>query len=155
MALIVSATFAAPLAGAVHFYRGPGQGCTPADGDLTDTPAQGPLGATVLMLHNSFNDLLTGTPVTIIKAGQSVKWTWNSEHCHSTWSLGNFYSGFHYPSDTPTTPEVLPGLFHYPVPTLAPTLAFTHTFGTPGNFLYFCEHHQLIGMQGVVVVQAA
>lgn len=142
-----------PAAGAVHWYRGPGGGCTPADGALGTPPAAS--GATVLMLHNTFHDLATGSPVTVIKAGQSVTWTWNSAHCHSAAADGGaFYSGYHYPAQAPSSPRVLPGFFEYPVPTLEPTLSYTHTFAQPGTFTYACEHHRLIGMVGVVVVQA-
>lgn len=146
----------APLAAAVHFYRGPGGSCSPADGALGDAPVDG--GATVLMLHNTYHDLATGLPVTVIAAGESVTWLWASEHCHSATSGlngtgGAFDSGFHYPALEPATPAVLPGLFHYPVPTLQPTLGYTQVFDAPGVYPYSCVHHAIIGMQGVVVVQ--
>lgn len=150
-ALLVAA---APAAWAPHFYRGPGGGCTPADGELSNG-GTGQVAATVLMLHNSFNDAATGLPVTVVNAGQAIRWTWNSEHCHSATSTaagGDINSGFHYPSDEPTTPSLAPGVFHYPVPTMTPTLAYTHTFTTPGVFTYNCVHHNVLGMVGVVVV---
>jgi hypothetical protein len=72
--------FAAPT-GAVHFYRNGGGGCTPAEGALGSSPAAD--GAQVWLLHNTFLDLRTGLPVTVIQAGQSVTWSWASAHCHS------------------------------------------------------------------------
>jgi len=154
MFVLVAPLALLPAAGAFHLYRGPGGGCTPAVGNLGDAiPAAGPT-TTVLMLHNAFIDLATPSPVTVIHVGDTVTWTWNSEHCHSVRAQDfSFYSGFHYPEPTPTTPELLPNLVDYPVPTLAPTLSYTHTFTAAGTFLYDCEHHNVIGMQGVVVVQ--
>ncbi len=141
-------------AGAIHFYRGPGGGCTPASGDLTDqVQPQGPIAASVLMLHNTYHDVSSGSPVTRVDAGQAVRWTWNSAHCHSV-SAAEFNSGFHYPTAAPGSPRVLPGLFDYPVPELSPTLSYTRTFTTPGIYTYSCVHHGAIGMAGVVVVEA-
>jgi plastocyanin len=142
-----------PATAAVHEYRGPSGGCTPAVGEISDSAPNGPVVTTVLMLHNTFNDLSTGLPLTVVHVGDAVRWTWNSEHCHSIQSA-SFYSGFHYPEPEPTTPPLLPGLFHYPVPTLSATLAYTHTFAQTGTFMYACEHHGVIGMQGVVLVLA-
>ena len=150
---------AAPGAQAVHFYRGSGGGCTPADGATTNDPAaSGTVAATVLVMHNTFNDSATGLPVTTIKAGEAVRWTWNSSHCHSVGnkadtSPGGFYSGYHYPTATPESPQVVPGFFDYPVPDMTPTLSYTRTFTTPGTYQYTCEHHAAIGMVGAVVVQ--
>ncbi|MCA1834400.1 MAG: plastocyanin/azurin family copper-binding protein [Actinomycetota bacterium] len=150
-AALALAMAAVPSAQAFHLYRGPGGGCTPADGATGDaaTPA-----STVLMLHNTFNDTATGTPITRIHAGDAVKWTWNSVHCHSVLSdTGAFYSEFHYPTTEPTSPHVAPGLFDYPVLEENATLSWTHVFSTPGTFTYACEHHNVIGMHGVVIVE--
>lgn len=150
---LAGAMLTAPLAEAIHFYRGPGGGCTPATGGLTDdTPPSGVTAATVLMGHNSYHDASTGLPVTRIRAGESVRWTWNSAHCHSVTGPG-IESGFHYPTTAPSSPRVVPGFFDYPLLEMTPTLAFTHTFNTVGRFSYACVHHGLIGMQGVVIVE--
>lgn len=149
----------APLGSAPHFFRG-GGGCTEADGNLTDDPgAPGEAGATVLLLHNSFNDLASGTPVTRVAVGESVTWRWASLHCHSVTqgvagtSAGGFDSGYVYPTQAGEVP-VLPGFFHYPVPELEQQdLTYTHTFTEPGTFTYYCVHHTLIGMNGVVIVE--
>lgn len=147
---------------AVHFYRGPGGECSPASGELTDDPDtsgdgkadSGPVEAEVVVLHNTFHDASSGTPVTRIEVGEAVRWNWNSSHCHSVrGSDGSFYSGFHYPEESPDSPEVAPGLFHYPVPDPSPTLSYVHTFEEPGKFLYDCEHHGQAGMQGLVIVE--
>lgn len=153
----------APAATSVHLYRGPGSGCSPASGEITDSPdgEHGEVNGTVMALHNTFNDQATLTPVTRIQAGEAVRWVWNSEHCHSIQSTDDgddegflFYSGFHYPAEEPSTPELAPGVFHYPVPTLEePTLSYVHTFEEPGTYTYVCEHHGAIGMVGIVIVE--
>lgn len=167
-------------ASAFHFFRGderggcsaaiapvgggPARQCCPATGEISDDPGgvHGPLGATVAVAHNTFNDLASGTPITVIQAGQSVRWQWFSSHCHSVQSTdanptsanGNFYSGFRYPTNPPEgEPIVAPGLFDYPVPDTTPDLTFVHTFSQPGVYDYRCEHHWEIGMVGVVLVQ--
>ncbi len=155
LALVVSA---AP-AGAIHFYRGPASGCTAADGATTNDPVggSGPVAATVMVMHNTFNDAATGLPVTVVDAGDAVRWMWNSSHCHSvgnkTATPGTFYSGFLYPTAAPESPAAAPGFFHYPVPDTTPSLSYTRTFTTPGTYQYACEHHGAIGMVGTVVVQ--
>ena len=179
LAVAGAVTLLAGVAGpalAFHLYRNLGNGCTPATGSITDdTATSGPVAATVLVMHNTFNDTSTGLPVTHIKAGQSVLWKWASEHCHSvqqkavgTALATGFYSGFHYPLAVPTTPKAVPGLVLYPVPDIgdqvpalngvagigSPTLSYTHTFTTPGTYTYICEHHVEIGMVGTVVVDA-
>lgn len=143
----------APSADAVHFYRGPGAGCSPASGNLTDddsSPAESD--ATVLMAHNSYHDNHTGAPTTVVEPGDTVTWMWNSEHCHSVTGDG-FESGFHFPAEEPSTPELAPGLFAYPVPELDdPALTFSHTFEEEGVYTYACVHHGAIGMVGTVIV---
>ena len=153
---------------AFHLFRGDenggcGMGCCPATAELSDDPefngvrVHGPITAEVAMLHNTFNDSASGLPVTHIKAGEAVRWSWNSAHCHSVdgrMDAPSFYSGFHYPIHPPAAPELLPGVVDYPIPDPTPTLTFVHTFDTPGTFLYFCEHHVEIGMIGLVIVDA-
>jgi plastocyanin len=163
----------APPAHAVHWYRSTDGDCAPADGALTDDPVDTTpnVTATVVLGHNTFSEGLAGsgfsleslsTPTeTRIKAGESITWTWNSAHCHSVTSTDVvsgatrvFDSGFLYPSTPPETPQVVPGLFEYPVLDETPTLSFTHSFTAPGTFSYFCVHHSSIGMNGVVIVEA-
>jgi plastocyanin len=172
-ALVLVLSMAAP-AGAFHWFRGdenggPALGCTPTDGALTDASGAGTPGATVLLMHNTFLDLATASPLTVVHPGQSVTWRWASAHCHSATQglpvggAAAFDSGFHYPIPAPPTPLLLRGFFDYPVPELGnvggvvdtgtPTLSFTHTFGAAGTFTYYCVHHFEIGMVGVVVVQ--
>lgn len=154
-ALLALAFGSVAPAGAVHFYRGPGGGCTANDGALVEGGGEAPasVAAEIQVLHNTFNDAATGQPVTVVNAGDSVRWTWNSSHCHSVDGRPGFYSGYHYPTADPETPAVLPGFFHYPVPDTTPTLSWTRTFTTPGTYRYVCEHHAAIGMVGTVVVQ--
>lgn len=136
---------------AVHFYRGPGGGCTSADGALSDGGA-GTVAATMLVMHNTFNDAATGLPVTTVNAGEAVRFTWNSAHCHSV-DGASFSSGFHYPTAAPGSPAAAPGVFHYPVPDDTPTLSYTRTFSTPGSYAISCVHHAAIGMVGRIVVE--
>lgn len=144
---------AAPGAEAIHFYRGPGGGCTPADGPTTDDPGpSGPVAATVKVMHNTFNDAATGLPTTTVAAGEAVTFTWNSSHCHSVDGDG-FSSGFHYPTAAPESPQVVPGFFDYPVPDDTPTLSYTRTFTAPGTYEISCVHHAAIGMVGTIVVE--
>lgn len=160
-AALAFATTLAPAGDAVHFFRGgAGTGCTEATG-ATGDPASGLGGATVMMLHNTFNDAATGAPVTRITAGQSVTWKWASLHCHSVTqglanmpAAGGFTSGYHYPAQTGSLPPG-PSFFVYPVPELSPTYSYTETFSTPGTYTYYCVHHWAIGMQGAVIVEPA
>ena len=149
-----------------HLFRGDenggcGMGCCPASGEVTDDPVfdgvpiHGPITAEVAMLDNTFNDSATGLPVTHIKAGDAVRWSWNSANCHSVdgrMDSPSFYSVFHYPAEPPAAMELVPGAIDYPLPDPTPTLTFVHTFNTPGNYLYICEHHVEIGMIGLVIV---
>ncbi len=153
-------------ADAFHLFRGDenggcGMGCCSADGELTDDPTfngvpiHGPISAEVAMLDNTFNDSATALPLTHIKAGEAVRWSWNSANCHSVDGRNaapSFYSGFHYPTEPPAAPKVLSGVVDYPIPDPTPTLTFVHTFQTAGTYMYICEHHVEIGMIGFVIV---
>lgn len=155
--LLVAST---PPAHAIHFYRGPGQDCTPADGSLpAPVPPEVTVGAVVEMGHNTFRDTVTGFSFdgpaeTHITAGEAVTWTWNSSHCHSIDARtgAGFYSGFHYPTTPPESPKVADEAFAYPILDDTPTLSFTYTFASPGTYEYVCEHHASIGMTGKVIV---
>lgn len=175
IALVVSlaAAFAVmPSAEAIHWYRGTGSSCSAADGALTDDPldengipVHGPRASTVELWHDSYHDSSISVPgaggstalmpaVTRIQVGQSVSWTWNSAHCHSVTFTGlGFGSGLHYPQTVPSSPRVVPNFFDYPVLETAPTLSYTKTFDQAGTFRYVCDHHGIIGMQGVVIVE--
>jgi plastocyanin len=150
MSVLFVAMAMAPNAQAFHLYRGPGGGCTPLDG-ATGDGAQVTPAATVKMLHNVYTDTSNNLPVTHIRIGQAVKWTWNSVHCHSV-TGGDFDSGFHYPTKEPTSIHAVPGFFDYPVLEDVATLTYTHVFAAAGTFQYACVHHNVIGMQGVVIV---
>jgi plastocyanin len=161
-----------PAGHAFHFYRSTDDGCSAAEGGLTDDPS-GTIPnvvASVAVGHNAFARGIAGTgfnartllaPLeTHIKAGQSITWTWQSAHCHSVTSNAFasgttrlFDSGFHYPTTAPESPRAVPGFFEYPILDDTPTLSYTHTFTAPGTYEYFCVHHSSIGMNGVVVVE--
>jgi plastocyanin len=128
--------------------------CCPATGNLGDTVNEADIGATVLVLHNSYNDAGTLLPlIAHIKAGQAVQWKWASSHCHSvTAEDGSFESGFFYPTTRPAQMEAVHGFLDYPLPDPNPSLTYTHTFAAAGQYLYHCVHHQVIGMEGIVIV---
>ena len=173
MILLVAAMIAVVTAGspanAIHWYRGTGSGCSAADGALTGDP-DGTIpnvSATIVVGHNTYSEGISGFDAsslvapteTTINAGESVRWTWNSSHCHSVSSSTStpngplFDSGLHYPTTPPESPQVVPGFFEYPILDDSPTLSYTRTFTTPGRYSYFCVHHVAIGMQGVIVVR--
>lgn len=162
---------ASPAAQAIHWYRGSGGGCTPADGALTDDPegTEPNVAATVVLGHNVFAEGVSGFGVTelaeapevTVKVGESVRWTWNSAHCHSVTSRARgqgsaplFDSGFHYPTTPPDSPNVSDQALAYPLLDEDPSLSYTRTFTTPGTYEYYCVHHASIGMVGVVTVTA-
>lgn len=165
-AIAVTLAASMPSSYAVHFYRGTGGGCSPTDGPTTDDPegTTPNVKATVIVGHNTFSEGIEGfsaiTPVeTRIKSGESIRWTWNSSHCHSVTSSTMagasplFDSGFHYPTAPPESQQVAPGAFDYPMLDDTPTLSYVRTFPTPGTYEYFCVHHTSIGMKGVIVVE--
>ena len=150
-----------PTAQAIHFYRGTGGGCSAADGPISDDPegTTPNVAATVVVGHNTFSEGISGLAApaaveTHIKPGESITWTWNSSHCHSVTGTG-WDSGFHYPTESPESQQVAPGVFDYPLLDGTPTLSYTRTFTEPGTYAYICVHHSSIGMNGVVVVDAA
>ncbi len=163
--------------------------CCPKSGRQSDDPAvpgrpnlriSGPIGATVYVLHNSFNEKQTLAPgVVVITAGQAVEWRWASYHCHSvTGSLPGlnpgspvpgsgakplFDSGFIYPAAKPRAADMMglaamtipgaEGFLDYPIPDFdRQTLSYVHTFHDPGVYPYHCVHHQEIGMEALVIV---
>lgn len=71
----------------------------------------------------------------VIQVGDTVQWTWGSPS-HSV------------RSGTPTQPTN-----DFSSGTHNPPFTFSHTFSTPGDFLYFCEVHSF-GMLGTVTVEA-
>ncbi|GAC1411821.1 MAG: hypothetical protein NVSMB57_06950 [Actinomycetota bacterium] len=141
---------------AFHLYRSTDGHCSPKDGP---TGVKAAATTTVAVQHNTFLDGTSNTPVTHIKAGNTVKWTWNSLHCHSVQfdagTPGSTYSGFHYPISVPKDfVRAVPGFFEYPQLSSSPTLSWSATFKVPGVYHYICEHHYDIGMHGIVIVDA-
>ena len=167
-AMVLMAWCFASTAQAIHFYRGPDGGCTAATGELSDDPRDaqgkpihGPVAAEIRLGHNYFHDgeavateAVAPASETTIKAGEAIRWTWNSAHCHSVEANdGSFESGYHYPATAPESPQVAPGVFDYPILDETPTLSYVHTFDEPGTYDYFCVHHASIGMTGRVIVE--
>jgi plastocyanin len=183
---------------AFHLFRGDEKGgcsasggnftqpeCCPASGQRTGDPVidgirvGGPITASVLLLHNTFNEQQTLAPaVVVIHAGEAVEWKWASYHCHSVTGSFPFTedggplaatgagtplfdSGFLYPSDAPPAGDMMglaatpgiPGALDYPIPDLDhQTLSYVFTFNEPGYYPYHCVHHQDDGMVGLVIV---
>lgn len=101
--------------------------------------------ATVVVQNFAFQDEETGTPVTTIEVGETVRWTWEGG-CHSVTEGVRDGSG-----GTLTTPafdsELRCAQFDEDGDALTTMEA---TFDEPGVFSYFCKPHPK--MQGIVVV---
>jgi len=90
---------------------------------------------TVSVSNFQFTDSDTGTPVTVVHAGDTVTWTWDS--------------GFHSVSSGAAGQSPVAG-FDSGVLS-APTGSFSATFATVGVFPYTCHVHAT--MNGVVLVE--
>lgn len=149
-----------PTADAFHWYRGPADDCTSADGALTDDQTSpGDADTQVLLGHTTYHDASSGAPVSRIDAGDSVTWDWASSHCHSV-TFGDPVAGteesgtaLHYPQEAPESDQAVEGFFEYPVLDETPTLSYSRTFDEAGTYSYYCIHHWYVGMQGTVVVE--
>jgi plastocyanin len=103
----------------------------------------------------NFVDDVSGTSVTTINAGDTVKWVWEGELLHGTHS-GTCSGGNPYPygkvgpqgsSDCTSDGVFSSGSFHTPHD-------YSFTFTQSGTFRYFCDVHEN-SMTGRVVVNAA
>jgi plastocyanin len=97
-------------------------------------PDGGPPGATEIQLLSSGGNRFEPANVTVA-VGTTVTWTW----------IGGFHD---------VTSGGNPGFSGSGAPA-APPKSFSHTFTTPGTYLYFCSVHgsPTAGMRGTVVVQ--
>ena len=97
-------------------------------------PDDGPPSAVEVQLLSSGGNRFEPANVTVA-AGTTVTWTWVGGF-HDVTSAGN------------------PGFSGSGAP-VAPPRSFSHTFTTPGTYLYFCSVHgsATAGMRGTVVVQ--
>ena len=97
-------------------------------------PDGGPAGAVEIQLLTSGGNRFEPSNVTVA-VGTTVTWTWVGGF-HDVTSVGN------------------PGFTSSGAPVAAPK-SFSHTFTTPGTYLYFCSVHgsPTTGMRGTVVVQ--
>lgn len=147
-----------PNAAAIHWHTA----CTAASGNVGDVPTGN--GAVVTVGLDYYQDGTSKTPVTKISAGESVTWTWDptSPYCHSVtgagWGSPGVPGGRLHPAGAePSLPLLLvTGPEFWPDPTNPPgaPLSFTRVFPASGTFIYSCAEHNLIGLQGVVVVSA-
>ncbi|HYX21419.1 MAG TPA: PKD domain-containing protein [Thermoanaerobaculia bacterium] len=91
-----------------------------------------------------FVDQTSGSSTTTIHVGDTVQWNWTGG-THSTTSgtctSGGYYGGVCTPDNQWDSGQHSTGY------------SFSHTFGTAGNFNYYCSIHQAM-MQGLVKVQA-
>jgi plastocyanin len=139
-AAFVSLCLLASQAHAVHFFEGCGAG------NLTSAPTDSAALVDVGPGAN-FIDSVTGTNVTVVRAGGKVTWIWDpSPYCHSVTS--GMFAG------TSGGTASQPQLVEWVLDPSANTLKNTHsvTFPTPGVFRYRCVHHEAIGMAGFVIV---
>jgi len=93
--------------------------------------------------YTAFVDAASGTSTTTIHVGDTVQWMWLSGP-HST-SSGTCTSDGYYGVCTPSG--------QWESGQQSAGASFSHTFGTAGNFNYYCSVHQAM-MQGMVKVQA-
>ena len=127
--VVLSASiWSAPSAYAIHFFSDCSHALSPAPA----TPSAGQ----VSLFYNTFT-----APVTTIKAGESVTFTWGDPYCHSV-TLGT------YGTDLGATNPNL----RSPDPLNPSNNTITLTFPTAGQYSYYCEHHWPIGMRGVINV---
>lgn len=111
------------------------------DPDGTGTAAD----AEVTVRNFEFSDGDTGTPVTHVAVGDTVRWTWEGG-CHSVTQGVRGYGN----------EPVGPSAFDSGVRCTSydedgtPTTTFTVTFDQPGAYKYFCRPHPQ--MEGLVVV---
>lgn len=115
-----------------------------ADADV-DTAVDAEVGAEVTVRNFEFSDEDTGTSVTHVEAGDTVRWTWRGG-AHSV------THGVRGPGSEPVGPSA----FDSDVRSTSydedgtPTTTFEVTFDEPGAYEYFCKPHPQ--MEGLVLV---
>ena len=77
-----------------------------------------------------FRDTYSGTNVTVIDVGDSVRWVWRSGY-HTTTSYDSLWDA-----------EIS-----------SVQRTFTYTFNQPGTYEYYCIPHEFVGMVGTVKVR--
>lgn len=112
-----------------------------AGSQMPTAPSLDEADATVTVRDFEFEDEATGTPVTRIEAGETVRWTW-TEGCHSvTEGIRGVGSSMFDSKETCAVFE-----------DGDPQTTFEVTFDEPGVYTYHCQPH--LQMEGLVVVQA-
>jgi plastocyanin len=137
---------AATPAHAIHFFNGCGK-------TLQAAPSSS--AATVTVAGFAFTDGATTTPVTHIKTGESVTWTWGDPFCHSVTEGAIGAQSYGVAPQVPAPSFTTHGTSNVLVEPDGANNSFTHTFDQPGVYQYYCDHHVEVGMKGVVVVDPA
>lgn len=114
------------------------------DADTLSLTAEEP-DATVVVRNFEFEDAASGGPVTIVEAGDTVRWVWEGG-CHSV------TEGVRGPYGNPATPAAWDSGVQCATfdDDGDPLTTFEVTFEQPGVHKYFCQPHAQ--MEGLVVV---
>ena len=136
-------TAAKDLSMAAGSDLGAGSDMAAAAGDMATS---GDGGAQTYTVHVGTGGMFTFSPMTLtIKAGDTVKWIWDSNG-HTVTSgvvAGTADNKFCSPSDMDCSMN----------PTSNAGATYSHKFATAGNFPYFCRPHSMSGMLGAITVQ--
>ena len=126
----------------------PGASATPTPTPTPTPPASATRIVNVGQSSTSFTDTQSGSPLTTIHVGDTVKWVFVSSVGHST-SSGTCTSGGYYGDDV-CTPQ---GVWDSGVQISPAT--HSHTFTSAGTFKYYCavDAHRANGMEGTLTVQ--
>ena len=146
LALTLAAVGLSVPAGAFHLFP-----LVPGDpgGDCGATLEADPSRAAthVAVAGFRFQDDMSGSSTSQVKAGDSVTWRWDLPHCHSVTFQSDQVQG---------TDGKQPGGFDGAEPMLVKpngdANTFTVKFDQPGTYDYLCVHHASVGMVGQVVV---
>lgn len=111
--------------------------------DLTAPAVQSPA-ATVQVVGFSFLDEASLSSVSAVKKGQTVRFEWTADHCHSvTFVTGGIQGTYGAPGFMPAQPELV---------RIGSGNSFSVTFANAGTYSYLCIHHSSVGMTGTVNV---
>jgi plastocyanin len=124
---------------------------TPVGGAPAPTPTPTPPASAVFVVNigasgNSFTDVTSGTNMTTVHVGDTVKWVWMSG-THSSTSGSCMGGGGGYYAAAGCTPDN-----NWDSDIHSPSYSFSWTFKTAGTYKYFCSVH-LDSMVGAVMVQ--
>jgi plastocyanin len=112
-----------------------------------EAPAGSSADAVVTVDNFQFEDQDTGTPVTHVDVGDTVRWVWTGG-CHSV------TDGVRSPYGQPIGPSAFDsGVQCTDYEEGEPVTTFSVTFDEPGVYKYYCKPH--VQMEGLVIVGGA